>query len=81
MSLVFQLRYKDASLLILDRFYPRRQQYTVVVNLGTTTLTRDLSHYYYGGTVVASSHGKAGYIKFRQITLMPSEALVCVLDK
>lgn len=75
------MRYLDDSLLILERFYPRRRQYTVVANLGNKRVRRDLSHYYFGGSVLASSHGKTGYIKFRSIQLQPSEVLVVMLDK
>ncbi|KAF2364375.1 Reverse transcriptase domain [Trinorchestia longiramus] len=76
-----KVRYVDEDMLILERFYPRRRQYSVVVNLGGRVVTRDLSHYYYGGYVVASSHNNTGYIEFRNIQLQPSEVLVCVLDK
>ncbi|KAK3886957.1 hypothetical protein Pcinc_008927 [Petrolisthes cinctipes] len=76
----YRVRYVDNSLIILDRFYPRRNQYAVVANLGTTTINQDLSHFYYGGSVLASSHGRSGYITFKNITLEPSEALACVLD-
>ena len=78
---LWQLRYMDGTLLIMDRFYPRRRQYTVVANLGSSQIERDLSRYYFGGSVVASSHGKAGYVTFRKISLQASEVLVCVLDK
>ncbi|XP_018019777.1 uncharacterized protein LOC108676237 [Hyalella azteca] len=76
-----KVRYVDDDLLILERFYPRRRQYLVVANLGHNAVTRDLSHYYYGGEVVASSHNNSGYIEFRNLQLEPSEVLVCVLDK
>ncbi|KAK4325896.1 hypothetical protein Pmani_003552 [Petrolisthes manimaculis] len=76
----YRVRYVDNSLIILDRFYPRRNQYAVVANLGTTTINQDLSQFYYGGSVLASSHGRSGYITFKNITLKPNEALACVLD-
>lgn len=74
------MRHADQDLIIMDRFYPRRNQYAVVANLGSKVLQKDLSHYYYGGSVLASSHGQSGYVKFRNINLYPGEALACVLD-
>lgn len=64
----------------MDRFYPRRNQYAVVVNLGNEVINTDLSHYYFGGSVLASSHGQTGFVTFRNISLQPGEALACILD-
>lgn len=76
----YRVRYADADLIVIDRFFPRRNQFAVVANLGQNVLTKDLSHLYFGGSVLASSHGHAGYVKFRSISLQPGEALVCILD-
>lgn len=64
----------------MDRFYPRRNQYAVVANLGNEVINKDLSHYYFGGSVLASSHGQTGFVTFRNISLQPGEALACILD-
>ncbi|XP_069950068.1 maltase A2 isoform X1 [Cherax quadricarinatus] len=79
-SVNYRVRHSDHELIIIDRFYPRRNQYAVVANLGPNTLDQDLSHFYFGGSVLASSHGQSGYVMFRNIVLQPGEALACILD-
>ncbi|XP_045597412.1 oligo-1,6-glucosidase isoform X2 [Procambarus clarkii] len=76
----YRVRHSDHELIIIDRFYPRRNQYAVVANLGHNTIDQDLSHFYFGGSVLASSHGQSGYVMFRNISLQPGEALACILD-
>ncbi|XP_071530060.1 amino acid transporter heavy chain SLC3A2-like isoform X3 [Panulirus ornatus] len=76
----YRVRHADHDLIIIDRFYPRRNQYAVVANLGPNTINQDLSQFYFGGSVLASSHGQTGYVKFRSISLQPGEALACILD-
>ncbi|XP_042869056.1 neutral and basic amino acid transport protein rBAT-like isoform X2 [Penaeus japonicus] len=76
----YRIRYADEDLIVIDRFFPRRNQFAIVANLGQDVLTKDLSHLYFGGSVLASSHGHSGYVKFRSISLQPGEALVCILD-
>ncbi|XP_050734089.1 4F2 cell-surface antigen heavy chain-like isoform X2 [Eriocheir sinensis] len=76
----YRVRFAKEDLLIMDRFYPRRNQYAVVANLGNEVINKDLSHYYFGGSVLASSHGQTGFVTFRNISLQPGEALACILD-
>ncbi|KAG7174398.1 Neutral and basic amino acid transport protein rBAT-like 1, partial [Homarus americanus] len=76
----YRVRHADHGLIIIDRFYPRRNQYAVVANLGPNTVNQDLSRFYFGGSVLASSHGQSGYVMFRNISLQPGEALACILD-
>ncbi|KAK8390979.1 hypothetical protein O3P69_016966 [Scylla paramamosain] len=76
----YRVRHAAEDLLIMDRFYPRRNQYALVANLGGEVINKDLSHFYFGGSVLASSHGQTGFVTFRNIHLQPGEALACILD-
>lgn len=76
----YRVRFTDENLIIMDRFYPRRNKFALVVNFGSETLQRDLSSFYFGGSVLTSTHGQEGYIKFRNITLHPGEGLALILD-
>lgn len=70
------------STVILERYYPRRNRYLLIVNFGTTPAHHDLSSIYYGGqTLVSSSGTKHGYIKLSNLSLLPGEGLLLLLDK
>lgn len=76
----YRIRHADEDLVIIDRFYPRRNQFAIVANFGSDIISQDLSHVYFGGSVLASSNGQTGYVQFRSISLQPGEALACILD-
>ncbi|KAG0711903.1 Glucan 1,6-alpha-glucosidase [Chionoecetes opilio] len=76
----YRVRHAGEDLLIMDRFFPRRNGYALVANLGDYAINKDLSHFYFGGSVLASSHGHTGFVTFHNMSLQPGEALVCILD-
>lgn len=70
------------DIMIVERFYPRRHSYLVVINFGSQTQIKDLSSIYYGGEVIADQRGRVGhYLTFHALTLFPGEALIIKLDK
>ncbi|XP_043229355.1 neutral and basic amino acid transport protein rBAT-like [Amphibalanus amphitrite] len=76
------VRYLDSAVLVLDRFYPRQPRWCVIFNTSPESLTRDLSHIFFRGLVVASSTGdKEGFIRFKQLRLEPGEGLLVKLDR
>ncbi|XP_063222869.1 probable alpha-glucosidase isoform X2 [Bacillus rossius redtenbacheri] len=56
----YELRNVGRDLLVLERWYPRRNSYVVVANLGPAVRQCDLSSRYYGGEVVADLQGRVG---------------------
>lgn len=71
-----------SNTLIIERFYPRRHRYLLILNLDIKNVTHDLSNTYFGGqTLVSSSGRKQGYVKLNQLTLLPGEGLLLLLDK
>ncbi|KAB7499563.1 Alpha-glucosidase, partial [Armadillidium nasatum] len=70
-----KIRFASGELLIIDRYYPRRHKFALVINLGPHTLEKDLSKLYFGGQVLVSSYDKEGYVRFKNITLRPREAM------
>ena len=68
--------------VIIERFYPRRHRYLLILNLGIKNVTHDLSNTYFGGQTLVSSTGrKQGYVKLNQLILSPGEGLLLLLDK
>lgn len=68
--------------VVIERYYPRRHRYLLILNLGSKNITHDLSNTYFGGlTLVSSSGRKQGYVKLSQLTLLPGEGLLLLLDK
>ncbi|XP_023289386.1 neutral and basic amino acid transport protein rBAT isoform X2 [Orussus abietinus] len=76
------IRYTADELIVVERWYPRRNSYVLVANLGNETQTKDLSNLYYGGHVVVGPANKMGKdVYFKQLVILPGEAFVIKLDK
>ncbi|KAL7286491.1 hypothetical protein TKK_0019228 [Trichogramma kaykai] len=76
------VRYSANEIIVIERWYPRRNTYVFVANLGVGTQTKDLSTLYYGGHVVVGSDNKLEQnIYFRELTIPAGEAFVIKLDK
>lgn len=71
------------STIVVERFYPRRNRYLLVCNVGLeNSTTRDVSNTYYGGLSLVSSTGKVnGYVKLDQLKVVQGEGLLLLLDK
>lgn len=68
--------------VVVERFYPRRHRYLLILNLGIKNVTHDLSKTYFGGLALVSSTGrKQGYVKLNELNLSPGEGLLLLLDK
>lgn len=68
--------------VVIERFYPRRHRYLLILNLGIRNVTHDLSKTYFGGfTLVSSTGRKHGYVKLHELNLSPGEGLLLLLDK
>ncbi|KAJ8669834.1 hypothetical protein QAD02_001093 [Eretmocerus hayati] len=76
------IRYTTDELMVIERWYPRRNTYVFLANLGTQTQTKDLSTLYYGGIVIVGSEDILNEnIYFKKLTISPGEAFVIKLDK
>jgi len=70
------------STIIVERFYPRRHRYLLILNLSASNVTHDFSSVYFGGrTLISSSGEKNGYIELRILNLQPAEGLLLQLDR
>ncbi|XP_039751482.1 4F2 cell-surface antigen heavy chain-like [Pararge aegeria] len=71
------------NLILIERWYPRRNTCVLVVNLSNKAITTDLSMMFYGGTVVVNSNtslvGQVLY--FDEITFQPYSAVMFKLEK
>ena len=76
----YKIRRSAEHLLVVDRFYPRRNKYALAINLANTSHIWDLSKLYFCGNVLASSHGREGDVDFRHLELAAGEAMAFVLD-
>ncbi|XP_014612260.1 PREDICTED: maltase A2-like isoform X1 [Polistes canadensis] len=76
------IRYTKDEIIVIERWYPRRNSYVFVANLGNESKSKDLSSLYYGGHVVV---GPANRLKqdvfFKELNVPPGEAFVIKLDK
>lgn len=76
------IRYADDEIIVIERWYPRRNSYVFLANLGNSTRTKDLSFLYYGGhVVVGPSYRMNKDVYFKELTIPPGEAFVIKLDK
>ncbi|XP_015182873.1 PREDICTED: maltase A2-like isoform X3 [Polistes dominula] len=76
------IRYTKDEIIVIERWYPRRNSYVFVANLGNESKSKDLSSLYYGGHVVV---GPANRLKqdvfFKELNVPPGEAFIIKLDK
>ncbi|PNF16754.1 hypothetical protein B7P43_G00865 [Cryptotermes secundus] len=78
----YEIRTVGRDIMIVERFYPRRNSYLIMINFGSQTQIKDLSSIYYGGEVIADQRGRVGhYLTFHALTLFPGEVIIIKLDK
>ncbi|XP_012242473.1 maltase A2 isoform X1 [Bombus impatiens] len=76
------IRYAEDEMIVVERWYPRRNSYVFLANLGNQTQTKDLSFLYYGGhVVVGPSYRLNKDVYFKELIIPPGEAFVIKLDK
>ncbi|XP_049868325.1 uncharacterized protein LOC126368398 isoform X2 [Pectinophora gossypiella] len=78
-----EIRKTEENLVVIERWYPRRNTCVFVGNLGSKAITTDLSTMFYGGTVVAGTNtsliGQVVY--FDKVTFPPNSAIILKLEK
>lgn len=76
------IRYTKDEIIVIERWYPRRNSYVFVANLGNGTKMKDLSSLYYGGRVVVGATTRLNQdVYFKELNVPPGEAFVIKLDK
>ncbi|XP_012054166.1 PREDICTED: neutral and basic amino acid transport protein rBAT-like [Atta cephalotes] len=76
------VRYVEDEMIVIERWYPRRNSYVFVANFGNETRVKDLSFLYYGGYVVVGPNYRINRnVYFKKLTVPPGEAFVIKLDK
>lgn len=76
------VRYVEDEMIVIERWYPRRNSYVYVANFGNETRKKDLSYLYYGGHVVVGPRYRLHRnVYFKELTVPPGEAFVIKLDK
>lgn len=69
-------------MIVIERWYPRRNSYVFVANFGNETRIKDLSFLYYGGhVVIGPTHRINRDVYFKELIVAPGEAFVIKLDK
>lgn len=78
-----EIRKTEESLIVIERWYPRRNTCVYVGNLGSESITTDLSTMFYGGTVVASTNISlvGQFMYFDKVTFPPYSAIILKLEK
>ncbi|XP_047530571.1 uncharacterized protein LOC125066515 [Vanessa atalanta] len=77
------VRNTEENLVVIERWYPRRNTCVFVGNLGNQPITTDLSTMFYGGTVVAATNASliGEILYFDKITFPPNSAIIFKLEK
>lgn len=77
-----EVKYSKQGIIVIQRWYPRRNSFVVVTNLGIDKFNADLSKMYYGGRVVVGPRADSvsESISFKDISLWPGESVVIELD-
>lgn len=78
-----EVKYSTEGLIVIQRWYPRRNSFVIVTNLGKEKYSADLSKMYYGGRVVVGPRAdikSKENISFKDISLWPGESVVIELD-
>lgn len=78
-----EVKYSEKGIIVIQRWYPRRNSFVVVTNLGSEKFSADLSKMYYGGRVVVGPRADSKSnenISFKDISLWPGESVVIELD-
>ncbi|XP_011260739.2 alpha-amylase 3 isoform X1 [Camponotus floridanus] len=76
------IRYVEDEMIVIERWYPRRNSYVFVANFGNETRMKDLSFLYYGGhVVVGPAYRLSRDVYFKELIVPPGEAFVIKLDK
>lgn len=72
--------HENGNILILMRWYPRRNTFVSISNFGNTKISLDLTNYFYSGQIMlgGKTHEK---IYFNQFEIGPSQTIVVKLDK
>lgn len=76
-----EVKYSEQDILVIQRWYPRRNSYVVVSNLGAEQFSADLSKMFYSGKVVVGPRADSvcESISFKHIMLWPGESVVIEL--
>ncbi|XP_026752171.1 4F2 cell-surface antigen heavy chain-like [Galleria mellonella] len=77
------IRKTEENLVVIERWYPRRNTCVFVGNLGNTSITTDLSTMFYGGTVVSGTNASlvGQTLYFDEVTFPPNSAIILKLEK
>lgn len=78
-----KIRITDENLVIIERWYPRRNSCVFIGNFGGESITTDLSSMFYSGTVMASTNSSSigEVLYFDKVTFSPNSAMILKLEK
>ncbi|KAJ0175439.1 hypothetical protein K1T71_008598 [Dendrolimus kikuchii] len=78
-----EIRKTEENLVVIERWFPRRNTCVFVGNMGDKSITTDLSTMFYGGTVVAGTNASliGQVLYFEKVTFPPNSAIILKLEK
>lgn len=74
------LYHENGDILILMRYFPRRNTFVSISNFGNTNVSLDLTKHFYSGQIMigGNSHEK---VYFNQFEIGPTQTIIVKLDK
>ncbi|XP_068632492.1 amino acid transporter heavy chain SLC3A1-like isoform X2 [Battus philenor] len=78
-----EIRKTVQNLVVIERWFPRRNSCVFIGNFGNAPITIDLSTMFYGGTVIASTNNSliGEVLYFDHVTFSPFSAMILKLEK
>lgn len=74
------IKYSSDDILVVERWYPRRQTFVAICNFSPSRITLDLSSKFYGGEVVVGRF-KSERVIFNEFEIGGAETIIIRLDK
>ncbi|KPI92742.1 Neutral and basic amino acid transport protein rBAT [Papilio xuthus] len=78
-----KIRITEENLIIIERWFPRRNSCVFIGNFGGKSISTDLSSMFYSGAIMASTNDSSigEVLYFENVTFSPNSAMILKLEK
>lgn len=75
------VQYRPENILIIERWYPRRNSFVAITNFGKESVTMDLTTFFYSGKTVLGGMEDEEKVYFNNFEIGPLKTVIVKLDK